>query len=489
MAGPAPPPLPPNLGPGYSSSKPAKSVMMGRDALLSDIVKGSRLRKVEINDRSLPAIDKSVNMSYSKTAGSLTGIHSGSGSFQNTQNMPHGPQLGDILAGGIPKLKSTSQTSRLTPGDVKVPIPAVPAPPLPVESARPVPPLPASNAPPLPLLSERPPLLSERPPPLGPLKEAQRSRTVSGADGLPFLAEIQNKRDDRFVVSDDSNYNKNQQIESSSGFIQPNGAVNSSLDPRYNNSIKDEHVENMEITSEGFQKIRISSLPQAEAPAVPSLPVPAVPKTPASQRTVLPHAPAYMTRPIPAPAAPSTPAPPQVPLLPQSNTNPLSSSKKLVSSHFQPDNTSLPGNNEVNPSSIIQQKRGNSPNEIRKRSNTVKKPPPPPPPLVDSPQSVVPADIKPISCKHRIFSNADSTPSSQNSQSSTGIMNTNSEKFTIKATHDISKTTDSIHSLVDTRFKFLNAHDLPKPRKFKGCIKLYPSSRGSSVPLDLALFS
>jgi WAS/WASL-interacting protein len=37
-------------------------------------------------------------------------------------------------------------------------------------------------------------------------------------------------------------------------------------------------------------------------------------------------------------------------------------------------------------------------------------------------------------------------------------------------------------------FKFVNQTNLPKPRAFKGDEKLYPSGRGSSIPLNLALF-
>lgn len=36
------------------------------------------------------------------------------------------------------------------------------------------------------------------------------------------------------------------------------------------------------------------------------------------------------------------------------------------------------------------------------------------------------------------------------------------------------------------RFKFLDQNELPKPHNFEGRIKLYPSGRGSSVPLNLS---
>lgn len=40
----------------------------------------------------------------------------------------------------------------------------------------------------------------------------------------------------------------------------------------------------------------------------------------------------------------------------------------------------------------------------------------------------------------------------------------------------------------DTRFKWVNSDALPNPRRFERKEKLYPSGRGSSVPLDLLLF-
>jgi hypothetical protein len=35
------------------------------------------------------------------------------------------------------------------------------------------------------------------------------------------------------------------------------------------------------------------------------------------------------------------------------------------------------------------------------------------------------------------------------------------------------------------RFKFIDQNELPNPHSFVGRIKLYPSGRGSSVPLNL----
>lgn len=40
--------------------------------------------------------------------------------------------------------------------------------------------------------------------------------------------------------------------------------------------------------------------------------------------------------------------------------------------------------------------------------------------------------------------------------------------------------------MISSRFKFIEQNEIPKPHNFEGRIKLYPSGRGSSVPLDLS---
>lgn len=41
----------------------------------------------------------------------------------------------------------------------------------------------------------------------------------------------------------------------------------------------------------------------------------------------------------------------------------------------------------------------------------------------------------------------------------------------------------------DSRFKWKDVRDLPKPRDFKGVSKHYKAGRGSSVPLDMSTIS
>ena len=74
----------------------------------------------------------------------------------------------------------------------------------------------------------------------------------------------------------------------------------------------------------------------------------------------------------------------------------------------------------------------------------------------------------------------------------TNIRNIDSSAYTIAPSNTSSVNGNgSATKLVidDSRFKFRNAPDIPKPRKFEGKEKLYPSGRGSSVPLNLSLFT
>ncbi|KAM4689216.1 WAS/WASL-interacting protein family member 3 [Discoglossus pictus] len=95
---PAPPPPPPSSGlpPAFSqgrTTKPKQNDPSARSALLSDIHKGARLKKVtQINDRSAPAIDSGKkNGSSGNGRGAVV------------------PPSGGLFAGGFPVLKSSGQ--------------------------------------------------------------------------------------------------------------------------------------------------------------------------------------------------------------------------------------------------------------------------------------------------------------------------------------------------------------------------------------------
>uniref|UniRef100_A0A8C3AL28 WAS/WASL interacting protein family member 3 n=1 Tax=Cyclopterus lumpus TaxID=8103 RepID=A0A8C3AL28_CYCLU len=105
MPAPPPPPPPPPLTPPPPpppSACPSESLKLqsgggGRNALLADIQKGARLKKVaQVNDRSAPALDN-PSSSVAASLGSSGGM------------APMGPSLGGLFAGGFPTLRPIGQ--------------------------------------------------------------------------------------------------------------------------------------------------------------------------------------------------------------------------------------------------------------------------------------------------------------------------------------------------------------------------------------------
>jgi len=81
---------------------------MASSELLAQIQQGKRLKKAQTNDRSTPAV------STAKIGGGVGRGGGGSGGGGGMPPIGGGggpPQLAGILAGGIPKLRSTSQAS------------------------------------------------------------------------------------------------------------------------------------------------------------------------------------------------------------------------------------------------------------------------------------------------------------------------------------------------------------------------------------------
>nr|XP_057903788.1 WAS/WASL-interacting protein family member 3 [Doryrhamphus excisus]XP_057903789.1 WAS/WASL-interacting protein family member 3 [Doryrhamphus excisus] len=104
-----PPPSPPSSAPllhcPVESSKSQSGG--GRNALLADIQKGTRLRKVtQVNDRSAPVVDKpkTTCADVSSSVGTSQALCGGMA--------PMGPSLGGLFAGGFPTLRPTGQRDK-----------------------------------------------------------------------------------------------------------------------------------------------------------------------------------------------------------------------------------------------------------------------------------------------------------------------------------------------------------------------------------------
>ncbi|XP_029938177.1 WAS/WASL-interacting protein family member 3 isoform X2 [Salarias fasciatus] len=117
---PVPPPPPPPPPPGPPPPPPPSAALPqcpfeppklqcgagggGRNALLADIQKGTRLRKVtQVNDRSAPAVDK-PKANSGDTCGNAAASQSSSGGAA-----PVGPPLSGLFAGGFPTLRPIGQ--------------------------------------------------------------------------------------------------------------------------------------------------------------------------------------------------------------------------------------------------------------------------------------------------------------------------------------------------------------------------------------------
>ncbi|XP_034748658.1 WAS/WASL-interacting protein family member 3 [Etheostoma cragini] len=106
--GPPPPPPPPNAALPKCPSEPPKLKSGGggggRNALLADIQKGARLKKVtQVSDRSAPAVDKPT-ASAGDVSSSVGASQGSSGGMA-----PVIPSLGGLFAGGFPTLRPTGQ--------------------------------------------------------------------------------------------------------------------------------------------------------------------------------------------------------------------------------------------------------------------------------------------------------------------------------------------------------------------------------------------
>lgn len=410
---------------------------------------------------------------------------------------------------------------------------APPAPPLP-SSAAPhtpsAPPLPASSAPPAPHLSS-----SKN----TPLRSSNKHVTkpvqlpASSAPGaLPFLADINKLRDESHVVGSED-VAKISAKRSSAPDAVPGTASNRAPNPRASNAQRTPNAQSTAssthpkepanpflaaIMNRQEQISHKASKPAGvSTPTIPHVPIPSdpppLPHT-SSRRSIekraserLDNNAAERNTAI-APALPSA----------------ISSSSTLPSSsHLPPPSAPPPAFPESAPSiptaapsappppAPINRSRASSMANQRSRSSSStaasmrskKAPPPPPPgvaPSISSTQlyAETPEDRLEQHPKHKVFGfgvkHTFKTDDSRiNSQQNVGsdLRKIDVSAYTISGsggTGSAGHVSGEKIQIDDSRFAFNGKNNLPKPRRFSGKVKLYPSGRGSSVPLDLALF-
>ncbi|AET41622.1 uncharacterized protein Ecym_8346 [Eremothecium cymbalariae DBVPG len=427
------------------------------------------------------------------------------------------------------------------PGPPPPPAPALGAPPPPPPPGPPPPPAPALGAPPVPS-SMQPPALSD-----------QTTSAPSSGGSLPFLAEIQKKRDDRFVVSADSGYStvpgpaSDGSIEDKQHMVTstPTGSVRNEqsflgeIESRARNHQHKSHISNSNTSPLPSKQTSLASSfrpkpPSAVAPPLPNVGAPKLPHpehhkvyepvVPNSQAPAAPPAtppaPSVFTlshlRPSPSrsPSMPQASSPMGLPFLSEiqskrddrhviekgSNYNTTNSSDDFITpvTSTRAITPQMPGTTAPQlPQSLPPQEFHSGPalSHPQPRRHSMNKGPPPPPPAAAPSVTSGPLEIPPVSSssrKHRIFSSAgDEAAASQGLTRHTSVREASVDTYTISgrtANGGISVGQHRIN-IDDSRFKFVNSNDLPKPRVFQGKQKLYPSGRGSSVPLDLSLYS
>lgn len=181
---------------------------------------------------------------------------------------------------------------------------------------------------------------------------------------------------------------------------------------------------------------------------------------------------------LPSTASPTPPSAPPPPPLP--GLRPSTAPKSRLTP--PPPSTAPPAPSEP-PASLAAQAARNA---FTQRDNSLPSgpppPPPPPPPSVSAPRSSAPP---PPSAPPAPFSRVSPPPSRVASSSYTlAPVATNGSTTPERSQSTLSKSGSG--RVDDSRFKFQDEGQLPKPRDFKGGPRRYRAGRGSSVPLNLS---
>ena len=544
MAGPPPPPgpPPPSLG---SSKPPAAAMPIDRNALLSSIRQGASLKKTETDDRSAPKVGGGV------VENGYTAKPSMSAPAVPKPSAPSGGMdLNSMLQNAFNAKKMHAAESSVS-SDIRneIKLPSAPAIPSVVPGIPP--PLPNStpSAPPLPNSApSAPPLPSSTPgiPPPNVNSSAPVTRNTPPANplagGLPFLAEIQKKRDDSHVI-DETKVPKTSETGSSNLKHEDRNTGIPAAPPLPSSIPKAPELPSGMSAAPPLPSNMPTAPPlPSSMPSVPPLPtsIPKAPELPSS----IPKAPGLPTG-IQTPAAnplagglpflaeiqrkrddshvvdekdvaavskkgassltphepklstgmgnqrvPSIPPPmqhnaPSVPSMPP----PLQHSAPSVPNmpppvqHSAPSVPSMPPTVQHNaqsiPSSIQQTTIKTAPSHISSSATSSSKKAPPPPPAVE------PATTG--NYKTRLFS--DGTSTTETTSLREGRPNeqlTDSTSYLNKA--GMKNKLGDIEIPENSRFKWLTKDEMPLPRPFARKTKLYPSGRGSSVPLNLKIY-
>lgn len=450
FGGAGPPPAPPPPGSSSVPARPPPAVAKDRGALLTDITKGARLKKAVTNDRSAPQIGKSGGSSNGPSigappipglpkppAGLAPPVPGGQGVRRGRSNsdtssgggdsstVPSAPQLGGIFAGvGMPRLKKTG-------GGVDTGASQGSSYASDPETSRP-------SAP-------KPPVSSAPKPPTAPKISALRPKPQTSESSPP-------QPTNPLVANLRKPPPKPLQRPNSSADIIPPRAP--------------------------------PPLPGSSRPPPPPVALrkpPTAPPPPPQPQFAAPN---------PPPAPPPPPSVPRIqslaaPTPPSAPPPPPSSSPRPLTRATTPNPPSSQSFGADSQQSLAMQAARNA------FGNGPPSPaaPPPPTPLVSLPLASLPPDPSPSPATTILPPTSQlSARSRGNSNISTLPNGTGSSHHTMNSVDSIPPSTNGIIKIEDSRWRFQDESQLPKPREFVGFAKKYRAGRGSSVPLNLFQF-